>query len=273
MADPTSPLVARPDGVPLYVRLAASLRARIGQGEWGIGARIPAFEELAAAYGVAMNTVRKAIELLVNEGMLASGRGRGTTVASSEPRVLEGALVQEMYNPLADSVAVDIGVLRCERDAAPPPALLKSYQAAPSYVRIVKTHAVRGVPYGLLDIYVDTAAFDRFPPRAIERRKVTRLLREYGRSNVLETRQQLTIAYADDALASTLKCQPASALVRVRRWKIAADERLALACEIFYRGDTFIWDSTEDERHERSIVPEASADEPAPPARRGRRAG
>jgi GntR family transcriptional regulator len=255
-------LTQRGDGVPLYVRLAGTLRARISQGEWAVGARIPAFEELSATYGVAMNTVRKAVELLANEGVLASGRGRGTTVASSEARVLEGALLQEMYNPLADSQQLEINVLRCERHATPPPALLKTYQAAPSYVRIVKTHSVRGMAYGLLDIYVETAAFDRFPPGSLERRKVTRLLKDFGPSDVLQTRQQLTIAYADDALASMLRCQPASALMRVRRWKIASDERLALTCEIFYRGDTFIWDSTEDEHHALSIVPETPQDDP-----------
>lgn len=261
MLEPATPLIHRGDGVPLYVRLAGSLRTRISQGEWSIGARIPAFEELSATYGVAMNTVRKAVELLVNEGLLASGRGRGTTVASSEARPLAGALLQEMYNPLADSREVEINVLRTERGVAPPAALMKSYQAAPSYVRIVKTHAVRGTRYGLLDIFVEERAYDRFPPGSTDRRKITRLLREYGGSDVLQTRQQLTIAHADDSLASLLQCPPASALVRVRRWKIAAEERLALACEIFYRGDTFIWDSTEDERSAHMIIPDVPHEE------------
>lgn len=251
----------RSDGVPLYVRLAASLRGRITHGEWPVGTKIPGFEDLASAYGVAMNTVRKAIELLVNEGILASGRGRGTTVASSEAHVLEGALLQEMHNPLADSRELEINILRCERDVVPPAALLKTYQAEPSYVRLVKTHSVRGMPYGFLDIFVETPTFDRFPPGSMERTKITRLLREYGTGDVLQTRQQLTIAYADDALASVLRCHPASALVRIRRWKIAAAERLVLACEIFYRGDTFIWDSTEDEHHARPIIPDSQVDD------------
>ncbi len=257
----SSPLPPRGDGVPLYVRMAASLRGRITQGEWPVGGRIPAFEELAATYGVAMNTVRKAIELLVNEGLLSSGRGRGTTVQSSEARLLEGALAQEMYNPLSDGRDVEIEILRFDRDVVPPPALMKSYRAAGSYVRIVKTHSVRGTTYGYLDIYVETRAFDRFPPDAMRRAKLTRLLRDYGGSDVQFTRQQLTIAYADDGLASLLRCAPASALVRIRRWKIAAEERLALVGEIFYRGDTFIWDSTESERDEHSIVPDPVPDD------------
>lgn len=246
----------RGDGVPYYVRLAASLRTRIARGEWAIGSRLPPFEELSATYGVALNTVRKAIDQLVGEGMLLSGRGRGTTVASAQPQVLESALLQEMHDPLSDSQELEIEVLSCDRGTSLPPGLLASYRAAPSYVRVIKTHSIRGSPYGLFDVFVDEQSFKRFPRNALTRTKLTRLLRDYGRSQVLQTRQQLTITYADDAVASILRCPPASSLVRVRRWKITAKSRLALACEILYRGDMFIWDSTEDDTDSHPIVPD-----------------
>lgn len=254
-------LPPRDDGIPLYVRLAASMRARITQSEWPVGHRLPAFDELAAEYGVAMNTVRKAIELLANEGLVASGRGRGTVVASRELRPLEGALMQELHNPLSTSRELEIKLIKLEHGAALPEALLKTYNPAEAYVRIVKTHVVRGLPYGYLDIYVEQEAFKRFPQDAVLHRKVTRLLRDFGGSDVMHTRQQLTLGFADDALAKMLNCQPASALVRVRRWKIAAEDRLVLACEIFYRGDTFIWDSTESEANEQAIVPDIQSED------------
>lgn len=246
----------RGDGVPYYVRLAASLRTRISQGEWTIGSRLPPFEELSSTYGVALNTVRKAIDQLVGEGMLLSGRGRGTTVASAQPQVLEGALLQEMHDPLSDSRELEIEILSCERGTSLPLSLLASYQSAPSYVRVIKTHSMRGSPYGVFDVFVDEQSFKRFPRNALNRTKLTRLLRDYGRSKVLKTRQQLTITYADDAVSSILRCPPASSLVRVRRWKITAKGQLSLACEILYRGDMFIWDSTEDEKDSHPIVPD-----------------
>lgn len=254
---PRGTLRPRDDGVPLYVRLAGSLRARISQGEWPVGLRIPAFEELAEGYGVAINTVRKAIELLVHDGLLASGRGRGTVVASSQGRVLGDGLMRELHNPLSTNTELEINVVKVEEDASVPPALVERYQAAASYVRIVKTHAVRGMPYGYLDIFVERQAFDRFPPRAMYGRKVTRLLRDCCPGDVLRTRQQLSIAYADDTLAKILHCPPASALVRVRRWKLGEHDRVVLACEIFYRGDTFVWDSTDTEEDSHEIVPDS----------------
>ncbi|MGE0802354.1 MAG: GntR family transcriptional regulator [Lautropia sp.] len=249
------------DGVPLYVRLAASLRARIIQGEWPVGQRIPAFEELAASHGVAMNTVRKAIELLVHEGLLASARGRGTVVASSEARLLGGGLMRELHNPLSTNRELEINLVKFEPGATLPAILLDAYMPCAAYVRIVKTHAVRGMPYGYLDIFVEQRAYEQFPPDAMYRRKVTRLLRDFCPNDVLRTRQQLTIAYADDALAKILRCPPASALVRVRRWKLGENDRVVLACEIYYRGDTFVWDSTENESESQAIVPDVQEED------------
>lgn len=256
MVYPGVGLLPQDDGVPLYVRLAASLRSRITQGEWPVGVRIPAFEELADGYGVALNTVRKAVELLVNQGLLASGRGRGTVVASTEARALGSGLMRELHNPLSTNQELEIQVLQFDEAAALPPTLVEGYGLADSYAHIIKTHAVRGMPYGYLDIFVERRAFERFPSGAMFNRKITRLLRDYCAGDVLRTRQQLTVAYADDTLAKILCCPPASALVRVRRWKLGESDRVVLACDIYYRGDTFVWDATDNEADSHAIVPD-----------------
>ena len=56
-SDADLPLLPGSDGIPLYVRVASALRARIFQGGWRIGERLPAFEALATQYGVALNTM------------------------------------------------------------------------------------------------------------------------------------------------------------------------------------------------------------------------
>lgn len=63
---------------PKYQRLAADLRRRIEAGEWETGAQLPVEGELEQYYGVARNTVRLAVDVLVNEGRLVRQQGRGT---------------------------------------------------------------------------------------------------------------------------------------------------------------------------------------------------
>jgi GntR family transcriptional regulator len=71
---------ARLDGQSRYGWLAASLRARITQGEWPPGTPLPAEAALAKEHGVALGTIRQAIALLVAEDLLERQQGRGTFV-------------------------------------------------------------------------------------------------------------------------------------------------------------------------------------------------
>ncbi|WP_051356647.1 GntR family transcriptional regulator [Azorhizobium doebereinerae] len=66
--------------LPLYQRLRDAMIGRIVAGDWAPGTAIPAEAEIARANGVAVGTVRKALDTLVAEGVLDKVQGRGTFV-------------------------------------------------------------------------------------------------------------------------------------------------------------------------------------------------
>jgi len=72
------------DPAPLYMQLQKILRDAIISRVIGPDAAIPPERDLAEEFGVSRLTVRKAIEGLVNEGLITRRRGAGTFVA---PRV------------------------------------------------------------------------------------------------------------------------------------------------------------------------------------------
>ena len=61
-----------------YVQLARQLRARIEAGY--ITAVLPSLTQLAEETGLALNTVRRAIKMLEDEGLIYTVPGRGTFV-------------------------------------------------------------------------------------------------------------------------------------------------------------------------------------------------
>jgi DNA-binding GntR family transcriptional regulator len=61
-----------------YPQLAAHLRWQIERGE--ITSQLPSITELSAQTGLAVGTVRRAINILVNEGLAETVPGRGTFV-------------------------------------------------------------------------------------------------------------------------------------------------------------------------------------------------
>lgn len=66
----------------LFENVADQLRTRIDAGEWATGSRLPTEKELAEQFSVGLNTVRRAIELLVREGLVTRKQGSGTYVTA-----------------------------------------------------------------------------------------------------------------------------------------------------------------------------------------------
>src|SRR3990167_1997584 len=67
-------------GLSRYAALAAALRARVVAGEWPPGSALPAESLLATEHQVALGTMRRALELLVAQGLVERIHGRGTFV-------------------------------------------------------------------------------------------------------------------------------------------------------------------------------------------------
>ena len=68
--------------LPIYQRLADALRSDVTEGRLRPGDRVASENELVGKYQMAAGTVRKALDVLVTEGLLERFHGRGTFVRS-----------------------------------------------------------------------------------------------------------------------------------------------------------------------------------------------
>jgi DNA-binding GntR family transcriptional regulator len=66
--------------VPVYRQLAAILREAIHRGDYLPGRAIPSENRLMQEHGLARETVRKAIGVLADEGLVQAVHGRGVFV-------------------------------------------------------------------------------------------------------------------------------------------------------------------------------------------------
>ncbi|MDD3139449.1 MAG: GntR family transcriptional regulator, partial [Lachnospiraceae bacterium] len=70
---------------PVYLQLADLLQEKIDTSEYGPGSNIPSERELTESFGISRMTVRKAINVLIDRGMLTRIQGKGTFVRA--PRI------------------------------------------------------------------------------------------------------------------------------------------------------------------------------------------
>jgi DNA-binding GntR family transcriptional regulator len=67
-------------GKPKYQRIADDLRTRISSGEYPVGSQLPTKAELMTRYGVAVNTVERAVDELRKAGIVETLQGAGMFV-------------------------------------------------------------------------------------------------------------------------------------------------------------------------------------------------
>lgn len=80
-------VIARKNGIPIYVQLKNQIKDLIQRGVWAAGHRLPTERELAGQLGVSRNTVSLAYAELETEGILARRQGSGTYVLAGEGSV------------------------------------------------------------------------------------------------------------------------------------------------------------------------------------------
>lgn len=71
---------------PLYRQLADLLRAAVQDGTYPAGSKLPSEATLQQEHGLARDTVRAAIGILRDEGLVVTLPGRGTFVKPQQPK-------------------------------------------------------------------------------------------------------------------------------------------------------------------------------------------
>lgn len=238
MTKSTKPAISALKTAPgvLYQHVAALIRKRIHDGRWVPGERLPSIEALAQTFGVAVVTVRQALAVLEDEGLIRRQQGRGTFVAPSlkEKRWLKLESNWETLirmwgrsKPRPIKVLDTVGIPILESEDGKP---------APIYRYMRRVHLADGVPYAAIDLYVDRRLYALCPER-FDSEMVVVVLDSLPQVEIKSVRQCLTIATADLETASLLEI-PVNAPVGVMRRVIRDQNDVVIYVgEAVYRGD------------------------------------
>jgi GntR family transcriptional regulator len=126
----------------------------IASGEYSPGSRIPAESILSRSYGVAVMTVRQAISLLAEQGLLKRVHGRGTFVCGPDWTRASFNMVG-LLELLSDKDNIDIRILHAGISTARPKAAAAlNLEAGARIVNLVRLVSCRGRPILLNKAYL-----------------------------------------------------------------------------------------------------------------------
>ena len=222
--------------IPRYVQLAELIRQRLAKGRWLPGSLLPSIEHLMAEFDVARVTVRQAILMLAQEGLLSPQRGRGTFVTGK----LGARRRLRVETTLDDLVAMYSGdrpdhATLSEGIVAP--VLSESDGSrAPKYYYLRRLHSRDGERYCVISIYIDHRIFRR-APRRFRRELALPVLTSLPGLKIASARQTLTISTADVETSGLLNIPVNAPVAEVRRVMCGVEGSVIYLAEVTYRGD------------------------------------
>ncbi|MDP9649301.1 GntR family transcriptional regulator [Paraburkholderia caledonica] len=231
----TASFVSRPDDrLPRYQQLRDDLVSRIAAGEWAPEEAIATEAELGQFYNVSTGTVRKAIDLLVSDGVLTRTQGKGTFVR--RPR-FDSSLFRFFRFVSRDGQPVRPTARVLKREVAKPSEEIRNalrMKASEKAIHLSRVRMIEGQAVLSEEIWLPRARFEALAALPLDKFEdlLYPLYERLCKQMVASATEILRVEQATAETASLLGMKTGSPVILVHR--VASD----------FAGTPFEWRST-----------------------------
>lgn len=240
---PTEALSLRTGEPSLPNLVAGTLRNAIAEGQLASGQRLPAEPQLAEQLGVSRATLRQALSLLTQEGLLVRQHGRGTFVSALPRNVLRGNFTELMSTTqMIREQGYQPGVADCRISVSPvEPWIADIFDLTPDsrFFHISRTRLANGQPAVYSEEYLPEYLLGS---DAISLREDTESWSLYEKLQqagieIMFATCKVVATVANEALASHLRVKVGYPLLLLKQLHYTGDGRVVLYCENYHNGD------------------------------------
>ncbi len=240
---PAEALSLRTGGPSLPDLVADTLRNAITEGRLASGQRLPAEPQLAEQLGVSRATLRQALSLLTQEGLLVRQHGRGTFVSALPRNVLRGNLTElTSTTQMIREQGYQPGVADCRICVAPVALWIAAlFDLAPDarFVHISRTRLASGHPAAYSEEYVPEHLLGSavIPPQEdAESWSLYATLQQAGIEIAFATCKVIPTV-ATETLAAHLRVKVGHPLLLLKQLHFTGVGQAVLYCENYHNGD------------------------------------
>jgi GntR family transcriptional regulator len=229
-------MAAQPSAGPAYRRIAESLRQTVLSSP-DAEVRLPTEAELAEQHGVSRQTVRRAYQELVADGLVTRTPGRGSFAARDGQYLRRFGTVEDLMSLSVDTEMEVLSPLarRIDIEAAGRLGLSSDAVTTVSFRRL---HL--GVPFCVTDVYLppDIGSLIADTPEvqrgARSSRTIIGLLDPLLRDPIGGADQTITVALADARVAQAVECETGEPMLRIdRMYRTVGGDAVELAVSRF----------------------------------------
>ncbi|MCY0386187.1 GntR family transcriptional regulator [Robbsia sp. Bb-Pol-6] len=205
--------------LPRYQLLRDQLAARIAALEWRFDEPLPTEQELAASYGLAVGTVRKAIDVLEKEGALSRFQGRGTFIRRAN---FDRSLLRFFrFLDARGRRQIPQGKIQSRKTKRPPAHVANALgiEAGIAALQLKRLRLIDAKPLVSEEIWLPLSRFGKLEKLPIDDfgNLLYPLYESLCGQVVARASERLTIDLANDSDIETLKLQDAGSVVVIER--------------------------------------------------------
>ncbi|MBD0322266.1 MAG: GntR family transcriptional regulator [Aldersonia sp.] len=226
------------ESVPAYRRLSRELRGQIAAGRYRGGTQLPTESELAEEYALSRQTVRRAFQDLVADGIVYRVPGRGTFATEKDGRYLRQlGSIDDLMNLSTDTTMEVLEPLRRRVDIEAASRLRLDTDVVH---RMVFRRFHDEVPFVVTTAFLPEwvarliAELPELQIGAVSPNTIIGLAEPHLPHPIVEAAQSITVGAADATAARALDCPVGHPMLRVDRLYTGADGRATeLATSLF----------------------------------------
>ena len=239
MASPTGTVIDLDrSAISRYIQLSTLFRRRVETGYWHVGQQIPTVDALAAEFSVARATIRQALTILEEEGLIERFRAKGTFVTRRVQEEIWCAIPTDwsgLLLPSSDDARIEM-LSRSPRSMKLPISH-ELGEVQPSYDHVRRRHWRGDRAFLIADVYIADALRKQVTRKDLLNKTAMRIASDVLGQDIGDARHTITIGSADLVTAELLSIPVNAPVAHVRREVVDKEGRLVVISDGVYRGD------------------------------------
>jgi GntR family transcriptional regulator len=240
--------MARETTIPYYYRVAETLKGRIASRKYPPGGIVPSEKQLAEEFGVSNITIRKAMALLVEDGLVIRRRGIGTRVISKQETRIPLKITGNFRDWVDSAVGqkqrlkvdvLEIAVARC------PQSVAKIFSTAPDSKiwRMKRIRKLNAEPISYYINHVPPELLTNVTAQDFEKGSFIDVFERSCGIKIAKIEQRVEATTADMDVSSILGTEFGDPLFFIENIYYTADLSPVEVTHMYFRGDRYIYKS------------------------------
>lgn len=226
--------------IPAHVPVYNMLFASIMNGIYKDGDQLPSETVLSETYGVSRHTIRLALVILNEDGLIQKSQGKGTIVTYQGKREISNQ--PQIFNPLIQCAKEEITVIDISYNYGPPTEIAQrrlGITATEIVMASNNVYSAGGKPAGHAFIQIPVKHINNIHVDLHSEEEVSKLINKTIFEMAVKAKMNIRLLYAEENITTFLQIQPNEPVIYIEEILFTAREEGLARCKLYFLPDKY----------------------------------